>query len=107
MRKQKSFFNKALSLMLCCTFLVSSIATGRKLDYQAVTGSIEVGEHSIPIAAEGMHAVGVTPEKDFPGAMELPVVGMTPTWDVPPNTTQTLVAFGGGGIMEKFSADTY
>ena len=107
MSKQKSFLNKALSLMLCCTFLVSSIVTGRKLDYQAVTGSIEVGEHSIPIAAEGMHAVGVTPEKDFPGAMELPVVGMTPTWDVPPNTTWTLVAFGGGGIMEKFSADTY
>ena len=107
MSKIKKVFNKALSLTLCFAFLVGTIATGSKIEYEAVTGSIEVGEHSIPIAAEGMHAVGVTPEKDFPGAMELPVVGMTPTWDVPPNTTWTLVAFGGGGIMEKFSADTY
>lgn len=105
--KFKRIGNKAISLLLCSTFLISSIASAAQTYFSAATiNYYPVNGYNIPIYAQGLSATGVTPDKDFPGAMELPAVGMTNTYDVPSNTTWTMLDYKEDAAMKSFSENT-
>lgn len=105
MQKMKGALEKILSLVLCSTFVVSSISSIKSADFSAVTTDYyPVNGYNIPIFSHGLSATGVTPEKEFPGAMELPAVGMTNTYDVSSNMGWTLMDFKEDAVMKSFAA---
>ena len=106
-QKFKQVLNKVLSTVLCTALAFSSIATAAQASFSAATPNYyQVNGYNIPIFSHGLTASGVTPDKDFPGAMELPAVGMTNTYDVPSNMTWSVLDYKEDAVMKSFAENT-
>lgn len=100
-------YKKILSFILTFVFLLSSAISGLSLNFYAatVTHWVSAGRHRIPVDPTE-DAVGQTPMDKYPGAMELPAVKMTRTYDVSANEHWEVVSTINGEIMRRFSEMT-
>ena len=105
--KMKDIGCKVMSSLLCGILAVSSFTTVAEIDFSAATTDhYPVNGYNVPIYSNGLTASGVTPDKDFPGAMELPAVGMTNTYDVSSNMTWTVLDYKEDAVMKSFAENT-
>lgn len=96
-----------ISFILAFIFLLSSTLSGLSLNFYAasVTHWVSAGKHRIPVDPTD-DAVGQTPMDKYPGAMELPAVKMTRTYDVSANEHWEVVSTLNGEVMRRFSEMT-